>query len=90
MRVGYYEYAHHARPRAPDSRIQVPAGFAVFSDDFRSGSARPPRALAEHTFGDIRRWRLMPRGGHFAALEEPFLLAEEIRAFFRPLRSAHA
>lgn len=29
----------------------------------------------------------MPRGGHFAALEEPQLLAEEIRAFFRPLRS---
>jgi pimeloyl-ACP methyl ester carboxylesterase len=28
----------------------------------------------------------MPRGGHFAALEEPELLAEEIREFFRPLR----
>jgi hypothetical protein len=28
----------------------------------------------------------MPRGGHFAALEEPGLLAEDIRAFFRPLR----
>jgi pimeloyl-ACP methyl ester carboxylesterase len=29
----------------------------------------------------------MPRGGHFAAMEEPELLAEEIRAFFRPLRT---
>jgi hypothetical protein len=28
----------------------------------------------------------MPRGGHFAAMEQPKLLAEEIRAFFRPLR----
>ena len=28
----------------------------------------------------------MPRGGHFAALEEPQLLAEDVRAFFRPLR----
>jgi pimeloyl-ACP methyl ester carboxylesterase len=28
----------------------------------------------------------MPRGGHFAALEEPELLAQDIRAFFRPLR----
>jgi len=28
----------------------------------------------------------MPAGGHFAALEQPRLLAEEIRAFFRPLR----
>ena len=30
----------------------------------------------------------MPRGGHFAAMEEPELLAEEIRAFFRPLRAS--
>jgi pimeloyl-ACP methyl ester carboxylesterase len=28
----------------------------------------------------------MPRGGHFAAFEEPALLAQDIRAFFRPLR----
>jgi len=30
----------------------------------------------------------LPRGGHFAALEEPELLAGELRAFFRPLRAA--
>ena len=35
---------------------------------------------------DVRRWTDMPRGGHFAAMEEPALLAEDIRAFFRPLR----
>jgi pimeloyl-ACP methyl ester carboxylesterase len=28
----------------------------------------------------------MPKGGHFAAMEQPEALAEEIRAFFRPLR----
>ncbi len=86
MRVGYYEHAHHATPPAAGTRIGVPAGFAVFTDDFRPGSARPPRELAEHSFADITRWSLMPRGGHFAALEEPELLADEIRAFFRPLR----
>jgi pimeloyl-ACP methyl ester carboxylesterase len=86
MRVGYYEYGHHATPPAPGSRIEVPAGFAVFADDFRPGSARPPRELAEHSFANIARWNVMPRGGHFAALEEPELLAEEMRAFFRPLR----
>jgi len=31
----------------------------------------------------------MPRGGHFAAMEEPELLARELRAFFRPLRERH-
>jgi hypothetical protein len=32
----------------------------------------------------------MPRGGHFAALEEPELLVEDMRAFFRPLRAVSA
>jgi pimeloyl-ACP methyl ester carboxylesterase len=35
---------------------------------------------------NIRRWTVMPRGGHFAALEQPRPLADEIRAFFRALR----
>jgi hypothetical protein len=35
---------------------------------------------------DLRRWTRMPRGGHFAALEAPDLLAEDIRAFFKPFR----
>jgi pimeloyl-ACP methyl ester carboxylesterase len=44
-----------------------------------------PRDWAERFF-DVRRWTEMPRGGHFAAMEEPELLAEDIGAFFRPLR----
>jgi pimeloyl-ACP methyl ester carboxylesterase len=44
-----------------------------------------PREWAERFF-DVQRWTAMPRGGHFAALEEPAALAEEIQAFFRPLR----
>ena len=65
---------------------RVPSGFAVFADSYRPGSARPPWELAEAGF-NITRWTRMPRGGHFAALEEPQLLAEELRAFFRPLRA---
>jgi microsomal epoxide hydrolase len=37
-------------------------------------------------YTDIRRWTLMPAGGHFAALEEPEALAADIRTFFRTLR----
>jgi pimeloyl-ACP methyl ester carboxylesterase len=37
-------------------------------------------------YSDIRRWSKMPKGGHFAALEQPELLAREVREFFRPLR----
>jgi hypothetical protein len=35
---------------------------------------------------DLRSWTDMPHGGHFAAMEQPVLLAEDVRAFFRPLR----
>ena len=63
----------------------VPAGFALFPKDI----THPPREWAERFF-DVRRWTPMPRGGHFAAHEEPELLAEDLRAFFRPLRKAGA
>lgn len=82
---GYYDYEHFETPPPPGTRVNAPSGFAVFADSHRPGSARPPRELAEHAF-HITRWTEMPRGGHFAALEEPRLLAEEIRDFFRPLR----
>ncbi len=35
---------------------------------------------------NVQRCTEMPRGGHFAAMEEPELLAKDIKAFFRPLR----
>ena len=44
-----------------------------------------PRLWAEGGF-NIVRWTMMPRGGHFAALEEPELLVDDVRAFFRDLR----
>ena len=56
----------------------VPAGFAMFPKDLSS----PPREWAERFFR-VERWTQMDRGGHFAAMEQPELLAAEIRAFFR-------
>ncbi|WP_428375010.1 hypothetical protein [Lichenicoccus sp.] len=56
-------------------------GFAMFPKDI----ANAPRGWAER-FYDVRHWSEMPSGGHFAAWEEPGLLAEDIRTFFRPLR----
>jgi pimeloyl-ACP methyl ester carboxylesterase len=65
----------------PNERVQVPTGAALFPRDI----ACPPRAWAERVY-PIERWTQMPRGGHFAAMEEPALLVDDIRAFFRPLR----
>ena len=62
-------------------RIKPPSAMAVFPSEI----SRPPREWAERSY-TLQRWTEMPRGGHFAALEEPQLLAEDIRAFFRPLR----
>jgi microsomal epoxide hydrolase len=47
---------------------------------------RPPRSVASQIYTNIQRWTEMPKGGHFAAMEQPETLAAEIRAFFRPLR----
>jgi len=47
--------------------------------------ARVPRGAVERKY-DVRRWTEFPRGGHFAAMEQPDALVEEIRAFYRPLR----
>ena len=55
----------------------MPTGYAAFPKEM----VRPPRSLAGAMFADIRRWTEMPRGGHFAALEQPALLADDIRAF---------
>ena len=56
-----------------------------FLADFPKELVRPPREWAERVF-NVQRWTGMPRGGHFAAIEEPELLAEDIRASFRLLR----
>ena len=77
----YYESQHDAWTMSPGERTEVPTGFAVFPKEI----SQPPREWAER-FYNVQRWTPMPSGGHFAALEEPQLLAEDVRAFFRPLR----
>ncbi len=85
--IGASFWPYHARMHRPwpipeGKRVTVPMGYAAFPKEILS----PPRSLAEGMYADIRRWTEMPRGGHFAAMEQPEALAEEIRAFFRPMR----
>jgi pimeloyl-ACP methyl ester carboxylesterase len=61
---------------------RVPAAFARFPKDISD----PPREWAERFF-NVQRWTEMPSGGHFAAMEEPERLVDDIRTFFRSLRS---
>jgi pimeloyl-ACP methyl ester carboxylesterase len=84
--IGSSFWPYYARMHGPwpiDGGITVPTGYCEFPREI----LRPPRSLAARTYSDIRRWTVMPRGGHFAAMEQPQALAEEVRAFFRPLRA---
>jgi microsomal epoxide hydrolase len=81
----YYDLAHAGAMRWAAEKIKewvgssdVPAGFAIFPKDLST----PPREWAER-FYNVKRWTFMQQGGHFAAMEEPDLLAQDIREMFR-------
>jgi pimeloyl-ACP methyl ester carboxylesterase len=79
----YYARLHEPWIVPPGEKVMVPTGYAEYPREILT----PPRSLAELTYGNIVRWTRMTSGGHFPALEAPRQLADEIRAFFRPLRS---
>ena len=76
----YYE-SRHAPTSRRLGRIEVPTGAAIFPKELFIS----PRRWAEAQY-NITHWTEMPWGGHFAALEQPDLLVEDLWAFFRPLR----
>jgi microsomal epoxide hydrolase len=78
----YYARLHEAPFMPAGDTITVPSAYAEFPCEI----VKTPRSGAERVFTDLRRWTVMPKGGHFAALEQPDLLAEDVRAFFRELR----
>ena len=77
----YYESFFQDWDLAKDEKIQVPVAIASFPRE----NSVPLREWAERSF-NIQQWTDMPSGGHFAALEEPDRLVEDIRKFFRGLR----
>jgi pimeloyl-ACP methyl ester carboxylesterase len=62
--------------------VDVPTGCSIFPKE----NPRPSRRWAARRFRDIRYWNEPPRGGHFAAFEQPDLFVNEIRTFFRMIR----
>jgi hypothetical protein len=67
----------------PDDLVSVPTAIAGFVHQFAPEGA-PPREWAERLYR-VHRWSPMPRGGQFAPIEEPELLARDIAAFFGSL-----
>ena len=77
----YFENQKHLWTMERDQKVPTPAGMAMFPQEI----SKPPREWGERSY-HVHRWTEMASGGHFAALEEPQLLAEEVRAFFRDFR----
>ncbi|MGU3437700.1 epoxide hydrolase family protein [Actinomycetes bacterium M1A6_2h] len=63
-------------------KVTAPSGLSVYPRDI----ARPSRREAEQRFTDLRWFEELPRGGHFAAMEQPESLVEQVRGFFRLVR----
>jgi len=77
----YYESRHAAPAPGGPRRVEAPTACA----DFPKEVIWSPRRWLEPRY-HITRWTEMPRGGHFAAFEQPGLLVDDVRAFFRTVR----
>lgn len=77
----YYEGRRAPLHFGPEDFVRVPCGIAAFPKE----APAPPRSWVERGY-NVQRWTEMPSGGHFAAMEEPELLAADIRAFSRRFR----
>jgi pimeloyl-ACP methyl ester carboxylesterase len=66
----------------PQDKVTVPSGCSIFPKEM----IRVPRARAETRLTDLRYWNELPKGGHFASLEQPDTFVDELRKFFRLVR----
>ena len=72
------------RRRTPE--VNAPTGVSVYPKEI----VPPVRRAMEGSYKDIRYWREMPKGGHFAAFEQPDLFVRDLRAYFGTLRQRPA
>jgi pimeloyl-ACP methyl ester carboxylesterase len=79
----YYDNRWFAVPIGPGDHVVVPTAVAMFGNHFIDEGI-PPREWFERLY-NVRQWTPMPSGGHFAAVEEPELLARDIASFFAAL-----
>lgn len=84
MRIYHEHYTNNKPPpprRPGEPTITVPTAFAVFPKEL----LLIPRKIAAR-YTNLHRWNLQPRGGHYPSAEQPELVVEELRSFFRTLR----
>ncbi|MGI5144023.1 MULTISPECIES: epoxide hydrolase family protein [unclassified Streptomyces] len=62
--------------------VKLPVAVSVFPDELYQA----PKSWSEQAYPNLIHYNRLPKGGHFAAWEQPQLLVDEVRAGFRPLR----
>jgi epoxide hydrolase len=77
----YWEHQHLGSGEGPPEFVAVPTGVARYPKEV----LHFPRAWVERRY-NVTHWADMPRGGHFAAMEQPELFVEDLRSFFRTVR----
>jgi pimeloyl-ACP methyl ester carboxylesterase len=77
----YYETKRDPWGLPQGKRIETPTGISVFPREL----SVPPREWADRLY-NVQHWTTMPKGGHFAAAEQPELLANDVGSFLRRFR----
>jgi pimeloyl-ACP methyl ester carboxylesterase len=77
----YWEHQHASVEKRAAELVGVPTGIARYPNEV----LRFPRGWVERRY-NVTHWAVMPRGGHFAAMEQPALFVEDLRNFFRTVR----
>ena len=79
----YWDNAHFPTGGFFDPRgIRIPVAVSAFPDEIYQA----PQSWAEQAYPKLIHYNRLPRGGHFAAWEQPTLFTAELRAAFKPLR----
>lgn len=82
--VWFYRGALDDRGAPARGKVQPPMGFASFPGEMPA--LNPPRSILEANF-NVVQYTKMPKGGHFACLEQPRLFVDDVRSFFRKVRA---
>jgi pimeloyl-ACP methyl ester carboxylesterase len=77
----YWEHQHRTSGARAPEYVEVPTGVARYPKEV----VRFPRSWVEQRY-NVTHWVDMPRGGHFAAMEQPELFVDDLRTFFRTVR----
>lgn len=82
--VWFYRGSADDRGGPAQGKVETPTGFASFPAEMPI--LNPPRSILERSF-NLVHYTKMPKGGHFACLEQPKLFVDDVRSFFREIRS---